>query len=397
VRISDYELFVVGNPPPQRGGRYFVFVKLVTNDGIVGYGEVYAATFGPHTIASMTADVIERHVLGADPRRIEKLFRSVYSTGFTQRPDLSLVAVFSGIEMACWDIAGKAAELPVTELLGGRVADELRTYTYLYPTDPAEDIHADTGVYTEPAVAAEVAAAYVAEGHTAVKLDPMGGYFAGDPRMPSLVRLDLAEAMVAAIREAVGSDADILFGTHGQFTPAGALRLADRIAPYEPLWFEEPVPPDNIASMQYVAAGTSIPIAAGERLVTRYEFAPLLASGALHIAQMNSARVGGILESRKITAIAEAHHAQIAPHLYNGPIGAAANIVIAATAPNFLILEAIRNFDGFHRELLSTPLEWSDGQVSVPTGPGLGVELDEDVAKAHPYDDDVLHLEMPWA
>ncbi len=397
MRISDYEVFVVGTPPPHRGGRYFIFVKLVTADGIVGYGEVYAATFGAHTIASMATDVIERHVLGTDPRRIERLFRSVYSTGFTQRPDLSLMAVFSGVEMACWDIAGKASGLPVTELIGGRVTDRLRTYTYLYPTDPADDIYANDGVYAEPAVAAAVAATYVAHGHTAVKLDPMGGYFAGDPRMPSLDRLDLAEAMMAAIRDAIGRDADILFGTHGQFTPAGALRLADRIAPYEPLWFEEPVPPDHVASMQFVAAGTSIPIAAGERLVTRYEFAPLLASGALHIAQMNCARVGGILESRKITAIAEAHHAQIAPHLYNGPIGAAANIAVAATAPNFLILEAIRTFDGFHAELLRTPLQWSEGHVTIPSGPGLGVELDEDVALAHPYHENLLHLEMPWA
>lgn len=251
-------------------------------------------------------------------------------------------------------------------------------------------------MYADPAVAAQAAAEYVRRGHTALKLDPMGGYYANDPRMPSLERLDLAEAMVGSIRDAVGSDADILFGTHGQFTPAGALRLADRIARFEPLWFEEPVPPDNAASMAAVAAGTRIPIAAGERLTTKYEFAPLLAAGAIDIAQLNSARAGGILEGRKIAAIAEAHHAQIAPHLYNGPIGAAANIVIAATSPNFLILEAILDFSGFHSDLLMSPIHWSDGAAIVPTEPGLGVELNEEVARAHPYNDDVLHLEMPW-
>jgi L-alanine-DL-glutamate epimerase-like enolase superfamily enzyme len=298
--------------------------------------------------------------------------------------------------MACWDICGKAVNLPITELIGGRVADRLRTYTYLYPTDPGEDIYANRGVYSDPHVAAETAARYVQRGHTALKLDPMGGYFANDPRNPSLEGLDLAAAMVGSIRGAVGSDADILFGTHGQFTPAGALRLAHRIEPFEPLWFEEPVPPDNARAMSAVASGTRIPIAAGERLTTKYEFAPLLASGAVHIAQLNTSRAGGILESRKITAIAEAHHAQIAPHLYNGPIGAAANIAIAATAPNFLILEAILDFGGFHADLLRTPLEWSEGAVAVPTEPGLGVELNEDVARVHPYAGDVLHLEMPW-
>jgi L-alanine-DL-glutamate epimerase-like enolase superfamily enzyme len=396
VQISGYETFVVGTPPPHHGGRYFIFIKLMTGDGIVGYGEVYCATFDPHTVAAMAADLIERDVIGADPRSVERLFRTVYSRGFTQRPDVSLMGVFSGIEMACWDICGKAANLPITELIGGRVTDRLRTYTYLYPTDPGEDIYANRGVYSDPHVAAETAARYVQRGHTALKLDPMGGYYANDPRNPSLEGLDLAAAMVGSIRDAVGSDADILFGTHGQFTPAGALRLAHRIEPFEPLWFEEPVPPDNARAMSAVASGTRIPIAAGERLTTKYEFAPLLASGAVHIAQLNTSRAGGILESRKITAIAEAHHAQIAPHLYNGPIGAAANIAIAAAAPNFLILEAILDFSGFHADLLRTPLEWSEGAVAVPTDPGLGVELNEDIARAHPYTGDVLHLEMPW-
>ncbi len=396
MKIIGYETFVVGTPPPHLGGRYFVFVKLVTADGVVGYGEIYSATFGPHTIAAMAADVIERDVIGTDPRSIERLFRTIYSRGFTQRPDVSLMAVFSGIEMACWDIAGKSAGLNVTELIGGRVTDQLRTYTYLYPTDPHDDLGVGASVYSDPDTAAAAAAEYVRRGHTAVKLDPMGGYYAGDPRMPSLERLDLAEAMVGAIREAVGSTADILFGTHGQFTPAGALRLAGRLERFEPLWFEEPVPPDNAASMAAVAAGTNIPIAAGERLTTKYEFAPLLAAGALHVAQLNASRAGGILESRKIAAIAEAHHAQIAPHLYNGPLGAAANIVVAATSPNFLILEAILNFSGFHGDLLNTPIQWADGAALVPTEPGLGVSLNEDVARAHPYDDVTLHLEMPW-
>ena len=394
MRVDDFEVFVVGNPPPAKGGRYFVFVKLVTDDGIVGYGEVYTATFGPQVVAAMVADVCERQVIGTDPHRIETLWRRTYGQGFTQRPDVSLVSVLSGIETACWDIVGKAADKPVHELLGGRVHETLRTYTYLYPTDDSVDIYAHGDVYSVPDLAAARAAEYLAQGFTALKLDPMGGYSAFDPRQPSLARLDLAEAMVAAIRETVGSAADILFGTHGQFTASGAIRLARRLEQYEPLWFEEPTPPEMPEEMAKVARATSIPVATGERLTTKYEFARVLSTGAASILQMALGRVGGLLEAKKIAGMAEAHYAQLAPHLYCGPIEAAANMQLAACSPNFLILESIEDLGGFHAEVLVDPIQWENGHVLVPDRPGIGVELDEDVARAHPYTGDQLHLEM---
>ncbi|MCG8597118.1 MAG: mandelate racemase/muconate lactonizing enzyme family protein, partial [Kiloniellales bacterium] len=150
MKITEVETFVVGNPPPHFGGRYFVFVKLTTDGGIEGIGEVYAATFGPHTLARMIEDVCERHVIGADPFKIERLWRAVYGRGYSLRPDLSLVGVLSGIEMACWDIVGKALDKPVYELLGGRLREGLRSYTYLYP-EPGEDER----VYGDPDLAAE--------------------------------------------------------------------------------------------------------------------------------------------------------------------------------------------------------------------------------------------------
>lgn len=394
MRIDGFEVFVVGNPPPAKGGRYFIFVKLTTADGLVGYGEIYTASFGPQVVAAMITDVCERHVVGIDPHHVETLWRRVYSTGFTQRPDVSLVSVLSGIEMACWDLIGKAADKPVHELLGGRVRDRIRTYTYLYPTDDAVDIYANGDVYVVPELAAARAAEYLAQGFTALKLDPMGGYSAFDPRQPSMERLDIATAMVAAIRETVGSRADILFGTHGQFTPDGAIRLARRIEGYEPLWFEEPTPPEMPEEMAKVARATSIPVATGERLTTKYEFARVLATGAASILQPALGRVGGLLEAKKIAGMAEAHYAQIAPHLYAGPIEGAANVQLGACTPNLLICEGIEDWGGFHAELLRSPLRWEDGHVEVPTAPGLGVELDEDVARAHPYDGDLLHLEM---
>ncbi len=389
MRITEAKTFVVGNPPPHFGGRYFVFVKLTTDGGVTGIGEVYAATFGPHTLARMIEDVCERHVVGADPFKIEKLWRAVYGRGYSLRPDLSLVGVLSGIEMACWDIVGKALDKPVYELLGGRVHERLRSYTYLYP-EPGED----NGVYSDPDLAAERAAACVTRGFTAVKFDPAGPYTVYDGRQPDLEALERSELFVKKLREAVGTKADLLFGTHGQFTASGALRLARRIEPYDPLWFEEPTPPEMPEEMAKVARGTSIPIATGERLATKYEFARVLNCDAASILQMNLGRVGGLLEAKKIAGMAETRYAQIAPHLYCGPVVGAANIQISACTPNFLILESIQTWGGFHAEILKKPIRWEDGYVIPPDVPGLGVELNEAVAAKHPYKGNALHLEM---
>jgi L-alanine-DL-glutamate epimerase-like enolase superfamily enzyme len=206
--------------------------------------------------------------------------------------------------------------------------------------------------------------------------------------------MDMSERFCKLIREAVGDKADILFGTHGQYTVSGAKRMARRIEKYDPLWFEEPTPPERPELMAEVARHTSIPIATGERLCTKYEFARVLETGAASILQPALGRVGGILECKKIAGMAEAHYAQIAPHLYCGPIEAAANIQLAASIPNFLILESIQQLGGFHAKLLKTKIEWADGYVIPSKAPGLGVELNEEVALAHPYTGKGLHLDM---
>jgi galactonate dehydratase len=392
MKIVDIRTFVVGNPPPRFGGRYFIFLKLTTDSGITGVGEVYTATFSPHLVANMIEDVAERHLIGADPFKIETLWRQMYGRGYALRPDLTLGGIMSGLEMACWDIVGKEVGKPVYELLGGRVHEKLRTYTYLYP--PAGfDAYADHPVYSDPAAAATAAVEAVARGFTAVKFDPAGPYGVFDPRQPSLQDLDRSEAMVRAVREAVGTKADILFGTHGQFTTSGAIRLARRLEQYDPLWFEEPTPPEMPEEMARVAAATTIPISTGERLTTKYEFARVLSTGAASILQLNLGRCGGLLEAKKIAGMAETHYAQIAPHLYCGPIVGAANIQLSTCSPNFLILESIQDWSGFHADILVKPIQWEDGYVIPPTEPGLGVELNETVALAHPYEGKELHLE----
>ena len=394
MKIKDLKTFVVGNPPPHFGGRYFIFLKLITDDGIEGVGEVYCATFAPHVIVKMIEDVFERHVEGSDPFHIEKLWRNVYGRGYSLRPDLSLMGVLSGLEIALWDICGKSVGKPVYELLGGRVHEKLRTYTYLYPKDGAVVTEDEPHVYNDPDLAAELAAEYVAQGFTAIKFDPAGPYSSFDPRQPSLEALDRSELFCRKIRDAVGSKADLLFGTHGQFTPSGAIRLARRLEAYDPLWFEEPTPPERPEEMAKVARKTSIPIATGERLTTKYEFARVLETGAASILQPALGRVGGILEAKKIAGMAEASYAQIAPHLYCGPIEGAANIQLSACSPNFLILEGIQRWDGFHAELLKQPIHWESGYVIPSSEPGIGVELDEEVALANPYNETALHLEM---
>ncbi len=389
MKLRDIETFVVGNPPPHFGSRYFVFVQLTTDDGITGLGEAYCVPFSPHLVARLIEDVFARYAGGQDPHDIETLWRRVYSAGFTQHPDLTLIGVLSALEMACWDIVGKAAGLPVHRMLGGRVHERLRSYTYIYPRSGDR-----TDVYQDPELAAERAAEYLGQGFTAVKFDPVGPYSAFDGRQLSLASLDLSERFARRLREAVGSKADLLFGTHGQMTAASAIRLARRLEPYDPLWLEEPVPPDAPEEMAKVARATSIPIAAGERLTTKYDFARLLSVGGAAILQMNLGRVGGGLEAKKIAGMAETHHAQIAPHLYCGPVVGAANIQIAACSPNFLILEGIETWGGFHAEILQKPITWQDGYVIPSDEPGLGVELNEAVARAHPYEGDALHLEM---
>ena len=390
MKLTSLETFTVGNPPPGFGGRYFIFVRLRTACGLAGVGEIYSAAFGPAIVCAMAQDVFDRYLADRSPSHIERFWHRAHGSGFTHRPDSAMQAVISGLEMACWDIVGKACDQPVYELLGGKVHERLRSYTYLYPTadqDPGN-------FYNDAHASAEAAAVCVQEGFTAVKFDPAGQYTVFDGRMPDLEAIELSAEFCRLIRQAVGTRADLLFGTHGQFTAAGAIRLAKQLEAFDPLWFEEPTPPDMPEEMAKVARATSIPVATGERLCSKFEFARVLNHGAAAILQPNLGRAGGILEAKKIAALAEASYAQIAPHLYCGPVVAAANIQLATCTPNFLIADSIGRMDGFHASLLKTPLQWENGYLIPPTTAGLGVELDDSVVAAHPLDGDQLHLEM---
>ena len=387
MKLADLDVIVTAPPAPGWGGRYWILVKVTTDTGITGWGECYASTIGPKAMEHVIRDVFERYFAGEAPSNIERMFRRVYSSGFTQRPDLTVMGAFSGLEIACWDILGKDRNCPVWELIGGRMNDRVRAYTYLYPMEH----HALPAFWGDADMAAETAVSLVDRGYTAVKFDPAGPYTMRGGHQPSMFDIETSAKFCARIREAVGPRADLLFGTHGQFTPAGAIRMARAIEPYDPLWFEEPVPPDAPDALGKVAAATSIPVATGERLTTRVEFATALDAGAA-ILQPALGRAGGIWEAKKISVLAEAKGAQMAPHLYAGPIEWAANIHLAVSIPNLLIAETIET--PYHDALIRGSVRTENGFIPAPSQPGLGIDVNEELARAHPYVDDGLHLQM---
>jgi len=321
------------------------------------------------------------------------MFRRAYSSGFTQRPDPTVMGAFSGLEIACWDILGKDRDRPVWALLGGMMNERVRSYTYLYP-QPGQKM---ADFWTSPEMQADAAAAMVDLGFTAVKFDPAGPYTLRGGHQPAMSDITQSVAFCKAIRDAGGNRADLLFGTHGQFTTAGAIRLGQALEPYAPLWFEEPIPPDNLLEFAEVARAVRIPVATGERLTTKAEFAALLRTGGAKILQPALGRAGGIWEAKKIAAIAEVFNAEMAPHLYAGPVEWAANIHLSVSIPNLLIAETIETGGTFHQKLIRNSIHWEAGFIHAPTAPGLGIAFDEDVARAHPYIGDRLHLEMQEA
>lgn len=393
MKLKHLEIFVVAPPAPGWGGRYWIFPKLTTDTGLVGYGECYASTVGPDAMRAVIEDVFHRHMVGENPENIELMFRRAYSAGFTQRPDPTVMGAFSGLEIACWDILGKSRGRPVWALLGGRMNARVRSYTYLYP-DEGDDT---AEFWVNADMTAKAAAKCVAQGFTAVKFDPAGPYTIRGGHQPALSDISRSVEFCAKIREAVGDRADLLFGTHGQFTTAGAIRLGRELEPYNPLWYEEPIPPDNLHEFAEVARMVRIPLATGERLTTKAEFGALLRLGGVKILQPALGRMGGIWEAKKIAAMAEVFNAEIAPHLYAGPVEWAANIHLAASIPNILMAETIQTGGAFHLALIKHTVQWKDGYIIPSEAPGLGIDFDEELALAHPFTGDGLHLQMQEA
>lgn len=370
MEVVEVKTLVLNNIRPYRGGSMWLFVQLVTDEGIVGLGERPSGNAtNLDAQVRLIKDLGEQFVVGRNPFEVEKLWQTIFASRHDYRhPGLDMTPALSAIEMACWDIIGKVTNQPIYNLLGGQFHDKLRAYAYM-PTE---------GIWENPEKAADIAIKLVEDGNTACKWDPFTPFFPY-PRDFPLKMIRHVAKIFQVIRDAVGDDLEIGIGTHGQFSTAGAIRVAKILEEFDPFWFEEPVPPENIDEMARVAAHTSIPIATGERLVTKFEFAELLKKQAAQVIQLDVGQCGGILESKKIASIAEAHYAMIAPHMYCGPIAAAAAIQVDTCSPNFLIQEY--NENDLHQQIFKEPIKFENGYITPPTGPGLGVDLDEAVVK----------------
>ncbi len=375
MKVTDVKTMVVENEPPYRGGRYLLFIQIETDERITGLGERITGNTYSDRLRDLKSQIglIEEmagmFVIGQNPFNIELIWDRMYSARHDFRhPSLQATPVLSGIEMALWDIVGKAVNQPIYNLLGGQYHEKLRAYAYM----------PEGGFRENPERAGEIAVQLLEEGNTACKLDPFTPLWP-IPRDIPLWEIEHAAKIFESIRDAVGNNMEVGIGTHGQLTTYSAIRVADILEPYHPFWFEEPVPLENVEEMARVAAHTSIPIATGERLVTKYEFSNLLEKQAAQIIQLDVGQCGGIMEAKKIASIAEAHYAMIAPHMACGPVAAAAAIQVDTCSPNFLIQEA--NQGPLHKTIFKEPLVFENGFITPPTGPGLGIEFDEDVIR----------------
>jgi galactonate dehydratase len=354
MKITGIETFLVG-----ADNRNWLYVKVLTDQGIEGIGEAYSA--GPDEATVKVIEDLATWITGEDPRNVQYLFDVMYNT--TRFPGgLVVNAAISGIEHALWDIAGKSAGVPVWQLLGGRTRNKIRAYQSIGGRTPAE--------------AAESARRLIETfGYTAIK---MGIDAPGD--MPWNQALRNSAARVAAVREAVGPDVDIGVDIHTKFVEVQrAAALARAIEPYRPMWLEEPIRPENFDAMKKLSEMVNVPLASGESNYGKYEFMQLISRQALDFVQPDICVCGGVLEMKKIAAMAEAQYILVAPHNPMSPLATAVNVHFAASTPNFHILEYAAPVSGARKNVLKEPLMVAkDGYLAIPNKPGWGVELNEE-------------------
>lgn len=353
--------------------RNWVFVRVETDAGIVGWGEA-SLEWKTHAVAGAVEDLAP-FIVNQDPRRIEHLYQIMYRQPFFRAGVVGMSAL-SGIEMACWDILGKSLGRPVYELLGGRVRDSIRLYDHL-GGGSMEDVY----LTATPEEFRDRARRSVEQGFTAVKVLVV-------PRSAPLEHVDTirhTERLMQALRDELGDGVDIMVDFHGRTIPAAAIAYARALEPYRPYFIEEPCPPENVDGMAEVARATSIPVATGERLVTRYQFREVFEKRACAVVQPDICHCGGLWEARKIAAMAETYYMSVAPHNPLGPLATAAAIQLDLAIPNFLIQEVFRSDVPWRDEIVTQPLDVRGGRTLPPREPGLGVEINEKEAAKHPF------------
>jgi galactonate dehydratase len=374
LRISGVRTTVVGT-----AWRNLVYVEVDTDDGLVGVGEATLHNFEEAVVAHIES-LARRYVVGRDPFDVEDLVATVFRDEFFRGGAVHMTAL-AGIEIACWDLIGKATNQPVYRLLGGACHERIPAYA--------------NGWYTGERTAdafAERAIGVVARGYRSLKVDPFG---AGGLRL-SREELAAAHSLVAAVRAAVGPEVEILLEGHGRFNASTAIGVARAFEELDVGWFEEPVQPEDLHGLRAVADAVGVPLAAGERVYTRFDAGRLLETGAVAVFQADPLHTGGILETKKMIALAELHSAQVALHNSNGPVCSAVALHLHAATSNVRLQESFDDFaeDYVRASVPGAPVIGSDGSFPLPTAPGLGVTLDHEVAAQHPYR--ALHFNL-WA
>jgi len=360
--------------------RNWIFVKVETDQaGLYGWGEA-SLEWKTRAVVGAVEDFAP-FLIGEDPERIEFLVQKMYRQSFFRVGAIGMSAI-SGIEQALWDILGKSLGVPVYQLLGGAVRNRVRMYDHL----GGGEMNA-LYLQDQPERMAERARESVAAGYTAIKalVVPMS-----EP-LDALRPIRHADRCMAAIRDAVGDDIDVMVDIHGRCAPSMAVQYGQMLRPYRPFFIEEPVPAENVDAMLEVKnALAGIPIATGERLVTRYAFREILEKGAAHVLQPDLCHCGGLWEARKIAAMAETYYVSMAPHNPLGPIATMVNLHFGFAVPNFLIQEAIRSDVPWRNDVVTNPVVVKDGFVMLPDKPGFGIEVNEAEAAKHPFEQEVL-------
>lgn len=363
MKITDVEIYTVFCYRTN-----WVFIKVTTDEGISGVGEA-TLEYKEHAVAG-AVEHLKRYLIGKDPTQIELHYHHMYRDAYW-RGGAVLMSALSAIETCLWDINGKALGVPVHRLLGGKYHDKVKVY--------ANGWFAGASNPEQFAAAAQRA---VKRGFKGLKWDPFGRAY----MTISNTELDKALACIDAVRSAIGPDIDLFIEGHGRFNVPAAIQIAREIEPFKPVWFEEPIPPDNLDAMVQVKLKSNVAIAGGERLYTRHAFREVLEKRALDYIQPDVSHAGGLLECRKIASMAESYYIPFAPHNPSGPIANATTLQLAACTPNFFYLEIMETDVLWRREITNEQLVFEDGYMHIPDRPGLGIELHEDAARKHPYE-----------
>jgi galactonate dehydratase len=364
--------------------RNWIFVKVVTDEpGLVGWGEA-TLEWHTHSVLGAVRDIAEL-VVGEDPRRIEHIWQMMHRQHFWHGNSVVSATAMSGIDIALWDILGKAMGVPCHQLLGGRVRDYIRTYCHLGGGRMEDFYETNAGDYAR---FGELASAAVESGFTAMKS------MAVPPTMgvEGLSAVRHAAKSVAAMREAVGPDIDLMVDCHARPSPAMGLRFAQALDEFGLLFLEEPCWPENVDALARINAATTTPVATGERVIALQDFQRLLAANAMDVCQLDITHVGGLTAARRIAALCDAHRVSLAPHNPQGPISTAASIEFGFSQPGYVICESVHADVPWRGDVVqSSHTTVLEGQIVLPhDAPGLGIEVDEDAIREHPYEPELL-------